>query len=786
MIRFRSIMLYKVYLRVLVLFGAMTLLIIAACTSDPEPTEPPTTTVAATPAPATTQPTAVPTPTAMAATTAATTPTARQTPAAATPTAAPRTATPAVEAAPDPGPVLQVVSTTNFVADWVKNIGGDHVDVFSLLAPGSDPHSYQPGARDVARIADADLVLSVGLGLEAGWLTELIHNASVDEHGIVALGNHIDPIETEETGGHGEEEEEEHVAATGRLIIADREQAALSVLDLTTEGLAEHRIPVAAAGASVYSSPSGRFVFVTARGPDDGDDRVHVFDGGVYLEEHEGHMDLVSEPVTLLDVGTTDDRPIHVSVHNGWTAIFHDGTGRAALFEEHDLEEEYNEYEPVWMEAGLQHGAVVPLGEEFFMVTSNNPDYPATATSSLPIGGEIRTVDNEVVYDASNRSCPGMHGEAANHDGVALGCVGGVLFIEGHDGEYEHVFIDNPAGMNESSRIGTLWGHEDAAHFFGSASYRYEGASMYDGLWMIDAEGGEITQVLPFTDEKRVYGAAFDGHGEEFFALSADGMLNVINPESGEVEETMELVEPFDSDTAPSFIVVGELIYVSDRAGGRIFEFSVADGEIEREWEIAGTPGRLAFVGVGGAASFEEHDHGPLDPHFWFDPLRVKIAVDEIAEHLAEENPQSADFFRANADSYLAKLDELHAWTLTQVEQIPLEQRLLVTSHDSLTYFAKLYGFEVVGTVIPSTLSTEVEPSAKDLGHLIEEIEEFGVSAVFGETTVSERLAQTIAEETGAELVRLYSGSLGPEGSGAETYITMQRWNVEKIVEALK
>ena len=771
----------KACLASLVLLGAMALVVIAACSSDPDPTP-----VATTAPPATAQPTAAPAPTAAASPTP--TPTAGQTPAAPSPTATPSTPAPTTAPAAPSGPVVNVVTTTNFVADWVKNIGGDRVEVFSLLSPGSDPHSYQPGARDVARIADADLVLSIGLGLEAGWLTELIHNASVDEHGIVALGNHIDPIETEETGGHGDEheEEEEHAAATGRLVIADNEQGALSVLDLTTEGLAELRFPVAAPGASVYSSPSGRFAFVTARGPGDGDDRVHVFDGGLYLEEHDGHMDLISEATSLMEVGTADESPIHVSVHAGWTSIFHDGTGRAALFEEHDLEEEYNDYEPVWMEAGLQQGAVLPLGEEYFLVSSNNPDYPATATSGLPLGAEIRTLDNEVVYDASNRSCPGMQGEAANHHGVALGCVGGVLFIEGHDGEYEHEFIDNPTEMNEDARIGTLWGHEDAAHFFGSASSSPEGDTGYDGLWMIDAEGGEIAQVMPSTDEKRGFGAAFDGHGEEFFALSADGMLNVLNPETGEVEEAMQVVDAFDAATAPSFIVVGEMLYLSDRAGGRIIEFSVADGEIEREWSIGGEPGSLAFVGVGGAASFEEHDHGPLDPHFWFDPLRVKIAVDEIVHLLEEADPDGADFYEANAAAYKAQLDELHAWTLTQVEQIPMEKRLLVTSHDSLSYFATLYGFEVIGTIIPSTLSTEVDPSPQELAHLIEEIEEFGVSAVFGETTVSERLAQTIAEETGAELVRLYSGSLGEEGSGAETYILMQRSNVERIVNALK
>ena len=637
---------------------ALALTVLVACSSDPEPTATPAATAAATPAPP--QPTAAPAATAAATPTAA--PTARQTPAAPTPAAT-----------PSPGPVLQVVTTTNFVADWVRNVGGERVEVFGLLPPGGDPHTFLPGARDVARVADADLVFTVGLHLEAEWLTDLIHNAGVDEHDIVALGEYVDPIEFSGPDMHGhhddehmddeehddhddddeeehddhdhEDEHEEHEAAIGRLIIADRDQAALSVLDLTTEGLSELRIPVAAAGARVYSSPSGRFAFIIARGPEDNDDRVHVFDGGVYLEEHGDHFDLVSEAVSPLSVGTSDDRPVHVSVHNGWTAIYHDGSGRAALFEEHDLLEEYNDYEPVWMEAGLQHGAAIALGEDLFMVTSNNPDYPATATSSLPLGAEIRTINNEVVYDASNRSCPGMHGEAANHHGVALGCVGGVLFIEGHDGEFEHVFIDNPASMNEDARIGSLWGHDDSEHFFGSASYRQDGEFTYDGLWMIDAEGEEIIRVLSSTDEKRVYGAAFDGHGEEFFALSADGILNVINPETGEVEEEVQIVAPFDGDTSPSFIVVGELVYVSDRASGRIFEFSVEEGEIEREWNIGGMPGSLAFVGIG-AGDFEEHghdehgddeheddedghdehgheghDHGPLDPHFWFDPL---------------------------------------------------------------------------------------------------------------------------------------------------------------------
>ena len=685
---------------------------------------------------------------------------------------------------------LQVIATSNIVADWARQVGGDRVEVTSLLPVGGDPHSYQPGARDVAQIADADLVLTVGLGLEGAWLEELIHNASADESRIVALAGGIDPIEFVETGGHHDEDEEMeeagHEELTGRLLIADGATPALSVLDFTTDELSELSLPVAAPAATLYTSPSGRFVFALARGPrDDGvdADRVHIFDGGVYLEEHGDHFDLVTEPVSRLTVETTDAQPVHFSSNSGWTAIFHDGSGRVALFEEHDLEEELNEYEPVWLEVGAHRGAGVALGEGYVLVTSGNPD----AADGLPGGAEVRMLDGTVVFEESSRACPSLQGEAANAHGVAFGCAGGVLFIEGHDGEYEYEFIENPADMTEGARIGTLWGHDDSEFFFGSASYSQEGTRLNGGFWMIDAEGGEMSMILPATAEKAVRSAAFDGHGEELFVLTYDGMLNVIHPEEGEVEETYELVEAFDSDTSPSFIVVGELLYLSDRVGNRIIEFSLEEGEIEREWAISGDPRGLAFAGLGVEEAEDghaDHGHGPLDPHFWFDPNRVSNAVIDIATRLAIMDPAGVQTYTDNATAYVAELQGLHAWTEQQVSAIPSEERILVTSHDAFSYFAVVYGFEVVGTVIPSG-TTETESSAEQLAELIEIIEHEGVPAVFGETTVSERIARTVADEAGAEFYTLYSGSLGGPGSGADTYIGMVRANVETIVGAL-
>ena len=86
------------------------------------------------------------------------------------------------------GQPLEIVTTTDFLADWARNIGGEGVNVFSLMPTGADPHSFEPGTRDVARIAEADVVLSVGLGLEASWLQDLILNAGADPSKIITVG----------------------------------------------------------------------------------------------------------------------------------------------------------------------------------------------------------------------------------------------------------------------------------------------------------------------------------------------------------------------------------------------------------------------------------------------------------------------------------------------------------------------------------------------------------------------------------------------------------------------
>ena len=363
---------------------------------------------------------------------------------------------------------VSVVTTTNIMADWVSNVGGDNVEVFSLVPIGADPHTFQPGAKDVARIAEADLVLSVGLGLEGEWLHDLLESAARDESAIIEMGEIVDPIEFAE--GHADE-------------------------------------------------------------------------------------------VELLE------------------AISH------------------------------------------------------------------------VVHEVED-------GEISPEEGIE-----------------------------------------------------------------------ELKELL--------------AEGEE--------------EEEGEHEGEEELPE-----------MVHELIEKVEEGGMSAADAIEAIEELTEE----------------GEDEHMDHGHGLEDPHFWFDPLRVKIVVNDIAARLSVLDPESGSTYTANATAYNAKLDELHSWTEQQVEAVAEERRLLVTSHDSFGYFANLYHFEVVGVVL--SITTDVEPSAGDLAELVHEVEENNVPAVFGETTVSERLAKAVATESGAELVRLYTGSLGPEDSGAATYIEMVRTNVDRIVQALK
>ena len=176
---------------------------------------------------------------------------------------------------------------------------------------------------------------------------------------------------------------------------------------------------------------------------------------------------------------------------------------------------------------------------------------------------------------------------------------------------------------------------------------------------------------------------------------------------------------------------------------------------------------------------------GSVDPHLWLDPNNVIIYVENIREALTHFDPEGAAIYQSNAEAYVTELKSLDTWIVEQVNQIPVEKRLLVTNHEAFGYFAERYGFTIAGNVIES-FSSDASPSAQQMAALIDQIKSSGAPAIFLDASDNTTLAQQIAAETGVRVVTdLHLESL-TDGPPAATYIDMMKTNVTQIVNALK
>lgn len=185
--------------------------------------------------------------------------------------------------------------------------------------------------------------------------------------------------------------------------------------------------------------------------------------------------------------------------------------------------------------------------------------------------------------------------------------------------------------------------------------------------------------------------------------------------------------------------------------------------------------------------SDEEEDHGSEDPHWFTDPLRVADAAGLIGAAVADEVAGlDGDAVSQQADGYAEEVRAADSAIDEQLGAIPADQRTLVTNHEVFGYFADRYGFDIVGTVIPSG-TTLAEPSSADLAELVAVIDDAGVPAIFADTSSSDALAETLADETGedVEVVELFTESLGEEGSGGATYLELVQTNADRITAAL-
>ncbi|HXF61928.1 MAG TPA: zinc ABC transporter substrate-binding protein [Caldilineaceae bacterium] len=180
----------------------------------------------------------------------------------------------------------------------------------------------------------------------------------------------------------------------------------------------------------------------------------------------------------------------------------------------------------------------------------------------------------------------------------------------------------------------------------------------------------------------------------------------------------------------------------------------------------------------------DAHGHTGADPHTWLDVANVQRWTETIRQALSALDPAHAGAYAAAAEAYQATLEALDQELRAMAESLPPEQRKLVTDHNEFAYFARAYGFTVIGTVIPS-LSTLAEPSAQELAALQDQMRAEGVSAIFVGTGVSPSLARQLAQDAGVELVTLYAASLSAPDGPAPSYVELMRHVMQTILDAL-
>jgi zinc/manganese transport system substrate-binding protein len=199
----------------------------------------------------------------------------------------------------------------------------------------------------------------------------------------------------------------------------------------------------------------------------------------------------------------------------------------------------------------------------------------------------------------------------------------------------------------------------------------------------------------------------------------------------------------------------------------------------------ATAPVIVASAGVMPRDMPDRHETGRAvpDPHAWQSVANAKIYVANIRDGLERADPAGRDVYDANAKSYLARLDALDREVKAAIGKIPPERRKVITTHFAFGYFGDAYGLQFIA---PENLSTDAEPSAKDVAAIIAQIRREKIPAVFLENISDPRLMRVIAGETGAAIGgTLYSDALSAPDGPAGTYIDMMRHNVGELDKAL-
>ncbi|KAA9393325.1 PQQ-like beta-propeller repeat protein [Kocuria coralli] len=358
-----------------------------------------------------------------------------------------------------------------------------------------------------------------------------------------------------------------------RLAVHDGQDGSLEILDLLTEeSVAEEN----GGSQTRIGAADNRYLFET-----DGEaGQVRVYDSGVWTVDHGDHVHYYTSGVSEVDE-VSGDEPGHVVSHDASVAVFFDGDGAVKVYDRKPLEDG-ELTETMSIETGAHHGLAVPFNDHVITTTPQD-DGPDELPGELALysgGGQPAELSGQT-------DCSQIHGAGATSDAAAFACDAGVLTVDEDFGSTLQPYPEQAEG-----RAWTLTAGSDLliAPFEGS------------GLGLLDPATGSWTHVATGAE---VISAGISPDDGTALALDADGVGYAIDPETGEILSSRELVQvPSDEDEneesspAPTVAVDDERAYVSDPAGGRVLELDVADGLREaRSFAAGGQPTQIAVMG---------------------------------------------------------------------------------------------------------------------------------------------------------------------------------------------
>ena len=403
-------------------------------------------------------------------------------------------------------------------------------------------------------------------------------------------------------GGNSDGADDAHsntdIDTAGRLALFDGDASELKVLNLDDSQVLAS-MAVTGEAPRLYASPGNRYAVAIQRG----DDLVSFLDSGLYTEDHGDHMHDYAETPSMLSLTLNDHKPTHFSAGESQAVVFFDG-GEAA-----------SSKVTVFSEATLGNGAttasldldnnmhgVGKFIDGHLFVTYRDS---AITETTLPAAVERYHLDNGS-FEFEERyaeDCPRLHGAAANEHTLGFGCSDGVLVIDLHEAGHPASKLDNPEGLAEGSRIGTLVANHDVEALVGIAG---------DRLFAIHPESEtEVYHELDIGEGVGRLVQGFTTHGEVFYVLSDDGHLHLFDPANDWASlGTTDLMDPpAEEDTlAVTVSAAQERLFVLRNQ--TVVEVDTTDGDVVRTIDLGFNATAITWLGLAEAGHDHEEEHG--------------------------------------------------------------------------------------------------------------------------------------------------------------------------------